>query len=153
MFCFVMIRRPPRSTRTDTLFPYTSLVRSKLGRPHDGKGGRTGLDELFLRKLCAKISAVLEPVRSHDRERDMMADAGFCSGCLDISAGRPEEVHRGLVFERRRVGQVDQNVRPGERFCEALSSYRVATRPGRRSDCFMPRLAELLYNLRKIGRA
>src|SRR3546814_13350306 len=78
----------------------------------------------------------------------MMADAGFCSGCLDISAGRPEEVHRGLVFERRRVGQVDQNVRPGERFCEALSSYRVDTRPGRRSDCFMPRLAELLYNLR-----
>src|SRR3546814_11976322 len=28
MFC-VMIRRPPRSTRTDTLFPYTTLVRSK----------------------------------------------------------------------------------------------------------------------------
>src|SRR3546814_13663374 len=25
-----MIRRPPRSTRTDTLFPYTTLVRSKL---------------------------------------------------------------------------------------------------------------------------
>src|SRR3546814_9631325 len=25
---FVMIRRPPRSTRTDTLFPYTSLFRS-----------------------------------------------------------------------------------------------------------------------------
>src|SRR3546814_7813020 len=28
-FC-VMIRRPPRSTRTDTLFPYTTLFRSKL---------------------------------------------------------------------------------------------------------------------------
>src|SRR3546814_15438236 len=26
--CFVMIRRPPRSTRTDTLFPYTTLFRS-----------------------------------------------------------------------------------------------------------------------------
>src|SRR3546814_1924506 len=25
---FLMIRRPPRSTRTDTLFPYTTLVRS-----------------------------------------------------------------------------------------------------------------------------
>src|SRR3546814_20585419 len=25
-----MIRRPPRSTRTDTLFPYTTLFRSKL---------------------------------------------------------------------------------------------------------------------------
>src|SRR3546814_6886113 len=27
-----MIRRPPRSTRTDTLFPYTTLFRSPLGR-------------------------------------------------------------------------------------------------------------------------
>src|SRR3546814_4017285 len=26
--CFFMIRRPPRSTRTDTLFPYTTLFRS-----------------------------------------------------------------------------------------------------------------------------
>src|SRR3546814_12994682 len=28
-----MIRRPPRSTRTDTLFPYTTLFRSARGRP------------------------------------------------------------------------------------------------------------------------
>src|SRR3546814_19850858 len=28
---FLMIRRPPRSTRTDTLFPYTTLFRSTLG--------------------------------------------------------------------------------------------------------------------------
>src|SRR3546814_8875649 len=27
-----MIRRPPRSTRTDTLFPYTTLFRSELGQ-------------------------------------------------------------------------------------------------------------------------
>src|SRR3546814_4468971 len=31
---FLMIRRPPRSTRTDTLFPYTTLFRSRL--VHDG---------------------------------------------------------------------------------------------------------------------
>src|SRR3546814_5754348 len=30
VFC-LMIRRPPRSTRTDTLFPYTTLVRSPPG--------------------------------------------------------------------------------------------------------------------------
>src|SRR3546814_9492850 len=29
---FLMIRRPPRSTRTDTLFPYTTLFRSDEGR-------------------------------------------------------------------------------------------------------------------------
>src|SRR3546814_13439804 len=28
LFVFLMIRRPPRSTRTDTLFPYTTLFRS-----------------------------------------------------------------------------------------------------------------------------
>src|SRR3546814_6204322 len=29
-----MIRRPPRSTRTDTLFPYTTLFRSPRGAAH-----------------------------------------------------------------------------------------------------------------------
>src|SRR3546814_3344442 len=31
-----MIRRPPRSTRTDTLFPYTTLFRSRFVR-HDAR--------------------------------------------------------------------------------------------------------------------
>src|SRR3546814_12733619 len=30
-FFFLMIRRPPRSTRTDTLFPYTTLFRANGG--------------------------------------------------------------------------------------------------------------------------
>src|SRR3546814_15162157 len=30
-FFFLMMRRPPRSTRTDTLFPYTTLFRSPPG--------------------------------------------------------------------------------------------------------------------------
>src|SRR3546814_16985705 len=35
LFFFLMILRPPRSTRTDTLFPYTTLFRSarRSGRP------------------------------------------------------------------------------------------------------------------------
>src|SRR3546814_12435405 len=33
-FCFLMLRRPPRSTRTDTLFPYTTLFRSLLPDPN-----------------------------------------------------------------------------------------------------------------------
>src|SRR3546814_18591057 len=35
-FFFLMIRRPPRSTRTDTLFPYTTLFRSPP-RHHQGE--------------------------------------------------------------------------------------------------------------------
>src|SRR3546814_5449500 len=34
VFFFLMIRRPPRSTRTDTLFPYTTLFRSLLVERH-----------------------------------------------------------------------------------------------------------------------
>src|SRR3546814_15708628 len=36
-FFFLMIRRPPRSTRTDTLFPYTTLFRStrRIVRPEE----------------------------------------------------------------------------------------------------------------------
>src|SRR3546814_20734117 len=33
IFFFLMIRRPPRSTRTDTLFPYTTLFRSEVAVP------------------------------------------------------------------------------------------------------------------------
>src|SRR3546814_13207167 len=33
LFFFLMIRRPPRSTRTDTLFPYTTLFRSIPAAP------------------------------------------------------------------------------------------------------------------------
>src|SRR3546814_19207566 len=33
LFFFLMIRRPPRSTRTDTRFPYTTLFRSGPSRP------------------------------------------------------------------------------------------------------------------------
>src|SRR3546814_8116819 len=36
-----MIRRPPRSTRTDTLFPYTTLFRSRPGYPPVGTTDRT----------------------------------------------------------------------------------------------------------------
>src|SRR3546814_1993374 len=32
VYFFLMIRRPPRSTRTDTLFPYTTLFRSPRPR-------------------------------------------------------------------------------------------------------------------------
>src|SRR3546814_2203216 len=38
-----MIRRPPRSTRTDTLFPYTTLFRSIVGGAQDqGRPGKDG---------------------------------------------------------------------------------------------------------------
>src|SRR3546814_2406552 len=42
-----MIRRPPRSTRTDTLFPYTTLFRSRMG----GAAGQQRLVERLLHRV------------------------------------------------------------------------------------------------------
>src|SRR3546814_18100389 len=46
-FFFLMIRRPPRSTRTDTLFPYTTLFRSypRLMETVDGVAHRPANDQ------------------------------------------------------------------------------------------------------------
>src|SRR3546814_14665911 len=44
-FFVLMLRRPPRSTRTDTLLPYTTLCRSV------GRGGLAELDDPFVEEL------------------------------------------------------------------------------------------------------
>src|SRR3546814_11248196 len=49
MFCiffFLMIRRPPRSSRTDTLFPYTTLFRSFVRSHPEGTFDKRALLEL-----------------------------------------------------------------------------------------------------------
>src|SRR3546814_7177158 len=59
VFFFLMIRRPPRSTRTDTLFPYTTLFRSAGDRAgigpaaldRQGAGPRQG-EQLGVRCRC-----------------------------------------------------------------------------------------------------
>src|SRR3546814_14282886 len=43
LILFLMILRPPRSTRTDTLFPYSTLVRS-FGHLRRGRRGQPAVD-------------------------------------------------------------------------------------------------------------
>src|SRR3546814_7896684 len=51
-----MLRRPPRSTRTDTLFPYTTLVRSDAGtKQWIGPGAAVGV--VHPRIACIKAEA------------------------------------------------------------------------------------------------
>src|SRR3546814_2622042 len=67
---FVMIRRPPRSTRTDTLFPYTTLFRSgaaQLAEHEVAVAGRRvlylELNQPFVSSQCrrARFALALEP--------------------------------------------------------------------------------------------
>src|SRR3546814_7142362 len=58
-----MIRRPPRSTRTDTLFPYTTLFRSRsIGSPiHPGRFGTEPM--IIVDKALARLEAEGRPIR------------------------------------------------------------------------------------------
>src|SRR3546814_1806509 len=70
---FLMIRRPPGSTRTDTLFPYTTLFRS------------------FPEALNERQTAIFgrEPARPRDRHR--AADLHFLRRLRSWRDGRSEE--------------------------------------------------------------
>src|SRR3546814_2119603 len=81
---FLMLRRPPRSTRTDTLLPYTTLFRSRFGnrqRAQDRCLG-IGIDEGHVRVparrgvsfLAVELEQVTRPVGDrHRRVRDRIA--------------------------------------------------------------------------------
>src|SRR3546814_2720524 len=59
-----MIRRPPRSTRTDTLFPYTTLFRS-CGHKQDGcsRSNRNALDiREFTATFDQRVEAGTHPI-------------------------------------------------------------------------------------------
>src|SRR3546814_1606225 len=57
-FFFLMIRRPPRSTRTDTLFPYTTLFRSRAAIGAVMEGGRIiGVEQIVDAAVNFEIAA------------------------------------------------------------------------------------------------
>src|SRR3546814_7578645 len=53
-----MIRRPPRSTRTDTLFPYTTLFRSTVADMPSGRDGVSPSSDLFGRPSMNGAGAI-----------------------------------------------------------------------------------------------
>src|SRR3546814_1909226 len=60
-----MIRLPPRSTRTDTLFPYTTLFRSEIGG--DGRPLSLSLQILVLMSLLTVLPSLLLMMTSFTR--------------------------------------------------------------------------------------
>src|SRR3546814_1953654 len=83
-----MIRRPPRSTRTDTLFPYTTLFRSDLAAEQHRQAG---LEALLLQPLA------VAPGDLADRRSD---DAGRLE-----NGGRLHQVVALAVLSREAIAQ------------------------------------------------
>src|SRR3546814_13480383 len=85
-----MIRRPPRSTRTDTLFPYTTLFRSKLSRRDP-----TSLPENLPRKhiVPAMDNFRLPAARGH--KRTPVSIDVTVNGILNLVDGRIPDLSEG----------------------------------------------------------
>src|SRR3546814_10278555 len=66
-----MIRRPPRSTRTDTLFPYTTLFRSPCLDQHPGLG--KAVEDFAVEQLVPQgaVEALVIPVLPWRARRDV----------------------------------------------------------------------------------
>src|SRR3546814_12740354 len=85
---FLMIRRPPRATRTDTLFPYTTLFRSPSGAStgaHEAMELRDGDKTRYLGKGVLKaVAAVNGEIRSeeHTSELQSLMRISYAVFCL-----------------------------------------------------------------------
>src|SRR3546814_8198429 len=89
-----MIRRPPRSTRTDTLFPYTTLFRScdwsRTGAYLAGNDSRLW-GQPYLNAWCFRSS----------RLRDRHFRGGACAGDANASAETREKYARSCQWPAR----------------------------------------------------
>src|SRR3546814_18260425 len=106
VFFFLMIRRPPRSTRTDTLFPYTTLFRSRptLNRAtssdppaEENRAMETTLGQFAdeCRNILKEDSGPggLEQLRR--RLEGVLADQNF----IDAHLGPEEDSSRNILYE------------------------------------------------------
>src|SRR3546814_14463763 len=92
-----MIRRPPRSTRTDTLFPYTTLFRSTIWR--------------VTPTTPVAVPAAVAAPQDAAPDADEMPDVGATSGAGTAPGAEPEAEPDAssdgtpIRSEERRVGK------------------------------------------------
>src|SRR3546814_15485636 len=83
LFCFLMIRRPPRSTRTDTLFPYTTLFRSLLYQIRRCSAPCVGrIDETDYVELVRDAQDFLGRSEEHTSELQSLMRISYAVFCL-----------------------------------------------------------------------
>src|SRR3546814_9716018 len=80
-FFFLMIRRPPRSTRTDTLFPYTTLFRSAGGR-HECDGREAVVDGSGSRVPDLQPGSGTDRSEEHTSELQSLMRISYAVFCL-----------------------------------------------------------------------
>src|SRR3546814_17377124 len=106
-----MIRRPPRSTRTDTLFPYTTLFRSSRRRPCVRTVAARGA---AFERLQAQVGVALDLVGALGDALDLMVE--FLDPPRQVPHLDLELLHLGeqVREHRREIGRASCRERVGQ---------------------------------------
>src|SRR3546814_1314477 len=106
-FFFLMIRRPPRSTRTDTLFPYTTLFRSPAGGDTIGRDPDSGSRSIAFhasphssRRARAAATARSE---EHTSELQSLMRISYAVFCLKTKPYKPMSLLQPAVGMTKRA--------------------------------------------------
>src|SRR3546814_10820041 len=140
--CFLMIRRPPRSTRTDTLFPYTTLFRScpggkdlqrynrnfataRSGVDQDGflryRASKRDCDACALKQNCCPGQPARKIPRSiHEGARDMARDLSLTDAY--VTSRRERKKVQMLFAHLKRILKLDRLRLRGDRKSTRLNS-------------------------------
>src|SRR3546814_5880959 len=110
-----MIREPPRSTRNDTLFPYTTLFRSETGSDRRQPQGRSATGGLIRKRTPGHVGDIARHERQYARREER--DASRRERGRDTDAG--ELKHQNSAWTRSH--------RPrGSGRCDACVSFTSA---------------------------
>src|SRR3546814_18564214 len=110
---FLMIRRPPRSTRPDTLFPYTTLFRSRGPRQRDrrrqrGNHARSGGTAIVWRRTEMNEIARSWPAEAETLLDDLVDLRRAIHREPELGLQNPKtlaKIKDALRSEERRVGK------------------------------------------------
>src|SRR3546814_3058104 len=108
---FLMIRRPPRSTRTDTLFPYTTLFRSYAGAGrHAARRGSERISDdagpAFPASMTVASAPVMEAAgwRSEEHTSELQSLMRISYAVFCLKKKKPNK-HTAIIFKHHQVPQ------------------------------------------------
>src|SRR3546814_6716432 len=133
VFFFLMIRRPPRSTRTDTLFPYTTRFRSARAglrprrrarlwahpvHPRSDAGRHIGVEPVQLPDVELYPDQGTDLHRTAARRRDQPHPAQDAGGAAGGDAGTARDTGRRAARSEEQTSELQSLMRtPYAVFC------------------------------------
>src|SRR3546814_3224232 len=106
LFFFLMIRRPPRSTRTDTLFPYTTLFRSHhICEATCGRSSRQRHAVPIRRPESQTARHLQERSEEHTSELQSLMRISYAVFCL-----KKKKKYKTNTFQKHTITKTKKNI-------------------------------------------